>query len=57
MAEQLAYSQRQAAALLGVSVSHFQRHIRKELPEDATKFIGGRIVFTHAGLAHYLEHA
>lgn len=52
MTEQLAYSQRDAARMLGVSVSHFQRHVRPELPRPV--FVGGRVLFKHVDLARWL---
>lgn len=52
MTEPLAYSQAEAAALLGVSVSTFQRHVRPELPTPV--FVGGRLIFKRADLERWL---
>jgi predicted DNA-binding transcriptional regulator AlpA len=49
----LAYSLKDAAATLGVSPSHFQRHIRHELPPPV--FVGKRVVWKHVDLARWLE--
>lgn len=53
MTEQLAYKQADAARMLGVSTSHFQRHIRPNLPQP--KFVGGRLLFLHVDLKRWLE--
>lgn len=50
--QQLAYSQKDAATQLGISASHFVRHVR---PDLKPVFISGRIVFKHADLARWLE--
>lgn len=50
---QLAYSQKDAARMLGVSVSHFQRHVRPELPIPVV--VGGRLLFKHRDLERWLE--
>jgi predicted DNA-binding transcriptional regulator AlpA len=49
----LAYNQREAAAMLGVSVSTFRRHIRYELPQP--KFVGGRLLYRHRDLEAWLN--
>ncbi len=49
---QLAYSQKDAAAQLGMSVSHFQRHVR---PDLKPVYVGGRVLFKHADLVRWLE--
>lgn len=50
---QLAYSQLQAAATLGISVSQFQRFVRPGLPIPT--YIGSRVVFKHSDLVRWLS--
>lgn len=52
MTEQLAYSQPQAAAMLGYSESHFQRHVRPELPPPV--YSGTRVTWKHTDLVRWL---
>lgn len=52
MAECLAYSQKDAAAQLGVSVSHFKRHIKPSLHPVYT---GGRVIYPHTELVLWLS--
>jgi excisionase family DNA binding protein len=53
VSQQLAYSQRQAAAMLGISESTFKRHIRPQLPPPV--FVGGRVLFKHRDLERWLN--
>lgn len=53
VSEQLAYKQADAAKMLGVSVSTFQRQIRPQLPQPV--FLGGRLLFKHVDLQRWLD--
>ena len=48
----LAYNTKDAAAQLGIIVSHFKRHVK---PELRAAYSGGRVLYPHTELARWLR--